>query len=202
MPSHLQDLDLRLLRVFEAIVRNKGFAGAQAELNIAASTLSNHLAALEGRVGASLCSRGRSGFKLTAQGVALYSSTLELFHAIAEFDKQSNNLVMSTAETLRCGVLDSVLTDTNYKLHEAIRNYIGNGKHLRVSLSEENPQTLQEKLLDEKLDVGVGSFPYKLTNLEFRPLYEEKHSLYCSRAHPLFCCDAGELSGAISRAVK
>ena len=60
--------DLRVLRVFDAVVRHGGFAAAQAELNINQSTISNHITALEERLGVKLCQRGRSGFRLTEKG--------------------------------------------------------------------------------------------------------------------------------------
>ncbi len=56
--------DLRLLRVFQAGVRNEGFASAQDELGISPGTISNHIAQLEGRFGIRLCERGRKGFSL------------------------------------------------------------------------------------------------------------------------------------------
>jgi DNA-binding transcriptional LysR family regulator len=61
----LDTLDLRLLRIFVTIVEAGGFAAAQGELNLALSTISSHVAALEARLGMTLCRRGRSGFHLT-----------------------------------------------------------------------------------------------------------------------------------------
>jgi len=60
----LSGTDFRLLKVFDAVVRHGGFAAAQTELNVGLSTISNHITALEQRLGFSLCQRGRGGFKL------------------------------------------------------------------------------------------------------------------------------------------
>ena len=57
----LDTIDLRLLRVFIALVDSDGFAGAQIALNLSQSTLSTHLADLEKRIGGALCVRGRLG---------------------------------------------------------------------------------------------------------------------------------------------
>jgi DNA-binding transcriptional LysR family regulator len=59
-----QTPDLKLLWIFIAIVLNGGFSGAQSELNLGQSAISECLKALELRVGASLCQRGPAGFKL------------------------------------------------------------------------------------------------------------------------------------------
>ena len=55
--------DLRLLKVFTAVVESGGYTAAQAEMNIGASTISNHMTELEQRLGAKLCQRGRVGFQ-------------------------------------------------------------------------------------------------------------------------------------------
>ena len=60
--------DLTALRVFDAVARNRGFAQAQVETGLSLSSISNHVAALEERLGVRLCDRGRSGFKLTLKG--------------------------------------------------------------------------------------------------------------------------------------
>lgn len=194
MAYRLHDPDFRLLRIFEVIVRNNGFVGAQVELNIAASTLSNHLAALEDRVGGKLCTRGRSGFKLTTRGLSLHAAILDLFAAVSLFERQSNGLQIQVSESIRCGVLDSVLTDENYHLPTAIHSFLKSNPGFNIHLSEENPQTLQEKLLNDELDIGLGSFPYKATGLLFRPTHVETHSLYCSSNHPLFALPAGKIT--------
>jgi Bacterial regulatory helix-turn-helix protein, lysR family len=51
----LDTIDLRLLRVFIALVDANGFPGAQITLNLSPSTLSMHLADLEKRIGGRLC---------------------------------------------------------------------------------------------------------------------------------------------------
>ncbi len=65
MFTHLSDLDLRLIRVFLAIVDAGGISSAQATLNVGQSTISTQLATLETRLGYRLCERGRGGFALT-----------------------------------------------------------------------------------------------------------------------------------------
>ncbi len=47
----VQDTDLKLLRIFETIVRCGGFAAAQPILNIGASSISEYMSQLETRLG-------------------------------------------------------------------------------------------------------------------------------------------------------
>ncbi len=55
----LEGTDICILRVFDTVVRNGGFAATQAELNLSQPTISNHIAAVEQRLGVRLCQRGR-----------------------------------------------------------------------------------------------------------------------------------------------
>ena len=57
--GNVTDNDLRLLRVFRAVVACGGFAAAELELNINRSTISRHIKDLETRLGVTLCRRGR-----------------------------------------------------------------------------------------------------------------------------------------------
>ena len=62
MLGRLSDLDLRLVRVFLAVVDASGVSAAQMTLNVGSSTISTQLATLETRLGFRLCDRGRGGF--------------------------------------------------------------------------------------------------------------------------------------------
>lgn len=59
----LDTFDVRLLKIFVTTVEAGGFAAAQGELNLSLSTISSHIAALEGRLNQTLCRRGRAGFR-------------------------------------------------------------------------------------------------------------------------------------------
>ena len=78
--KQLHEVDLRLLRVFDAVVRCGGLSAAQAELNVGQSTISMQIGQLEVRLGAKLCERGRGGFRLTDQGRAIHDASLRRVH--------------------------------------------------------------------------------------------------------------------------
>ena len=82
--GQLSDADLRLLRVFKAVVDCGGMASAELELNLAMSTISRHVKDLETRLGLVLCRRGRAGFALTPEGQQLYEATQRLLAAFRE----------------------------------------------------------------------------------------------------------------------
>ena len=62
----MSDGDIRLLRVFCAVVRCGGFAAAESELQLGLPSISRYIKDLETRLGVRLCRRGRVGFSLVA----------------------------------------------------------------------------------------------------------------------------------------
>ncbi|MFY8155210.1 MAG: LysR family transcriptional regulator, partial [Hyphomicrobiales bacterium] len=85
MIGRVSDIDLRLLRIFREVVEAGGFAVATAKLNVAESTISQHMTDLEKRLGVRLCERGRAGFRLTDVGQEVYEATMELLHDLDRF---------------------------------------------------------------------------------------------------------------------
>lgn len=182
----LAGTDFRALRVFDAVVRHGGFAAAQAELNISQPTISNHITALEQRLGVRLCQRGRSGFRLTEKGEIVFAATQRLLRTHDDFTAEVGALKGHMVGELKVGLVDSITTDPNSKLHTAIRIFQKRSNEVTLHLHQETPQELQKRVLDGELHLGIGSFPHKITGLDYTPLYQETHGLYCSFEHELF----------------
>lgn len=178
--------DLRLLQVFDAVVRHGGFSAAEAELNISVSTISNHMTALEQRLGIKLCQRGRVGFALTEKGRRVHDAVRRLFRAIADFEADSDALRGRLTGELRIALVDSVASDPNCRLTQAIAAFKTMAPEVSLSLVQERPQELQARVHDGTYHCGIGSFPHTISGLDRTFLYEEQHYLYVGRGHPLF----------------
>ena len=109
--AQVSDLDLRLLRVFRAVVESGGFAAAELQLNIGRSTISRHIKDLEARLGMSLCRRGRGGFALTPEGAQIYQATLRVLGSLADLRSEINNLHQRLSGTLQLALFDKTATN-------------------------------------------------------------------------------------------
>jgi len=178
--------DLRLLQVFDAVVRHGGFAAAEAELNLSPSTISNHMTALEQRLGVTLCQRGRRGFRLAEQGRAVHEAACRLESALQDFSADVGALRGQLSGELRLGVLDAVAEDPNNRLPQAIAAFRTRAEQVRLVLTQERPQDLQQMVRDGIYHCGIGVAINRVAGLDERPLYDERHGLYCGRGHPLF----------------
>lgn len=184
--SRLDNVDVRLLRVFVTVVDGGGFSGAQTKLNVGASTISNHMSALETRLGVKLCHRGRSGFRLTPDGEVIYSEALKLFGALDAFDFTAGRLKSSLRSSLALGIVANTISDPQAPLHAAIAHFTGNVREVRLVIECRPPNELLHEVAEGRLDVAIGSFPRKIIGLNYQPIYKETHFFYCGARHPLF----------------
>jgi DNA-binding transcriptional LysR family regulator len=184
--ARLDNVDLRLLRVFLVVVEAGGLSAAQTRLNVSVSTISNQISALETRLGVRLCQRGRTGFRLTPDGETVYGEMQKLFAAVDDFDLRVANLRSRLKGHISLGMVDSTLTDRSAPLHRAIDSVVGRMPGIHISLDCRPPNELLRDVMERKLDVAVGSFPKILLGLHYVQLYEERHYLYCGRGHGLF----------------
>lgn len=187
--ARLDNVDLRLLRVLMAVVEGRGFAAAQAELNVGASTISNHMSALETRLGVKVCTRGRSGFRLTPDGEMIYAEAQRLFAAIDAFQFKVGTLKSSVRASLTIGIIDNTISDINAPLHDLIGAFEKQNPNMLLSIECRPPNQLLREVFEKRLDVAIGSFPKSSDNLKYQELYKERHQLYCGRNHPLFGLD-------------
>ncbi|WP_118133058.1 LysR family transcriptional regulator [Oceanicella sp. SM1341] len=191
--------DMRLLQVFVAVVEHGGFAAAESELNLSPSTISNHMSALEERLGMRLCQRGRRGFRLTEEGRAVHAAAARLDTALADFTSEVGEVQGRIGGELKIGLVDAVAGDPRNRLHEVLARLKTQAPRLGLSLSQERPQELQARVRDGAYHCGIGAFLHQIDGLVYRPLYIEDHGLYCGRGHPFFAMEDAAITPAMLR---
>ena len=182
----LDTFDVRLLKIFVTIVEAGGFAAAQSELNLSLSTISSHIAALEGRLNLTLCRRGRAGFRLTDEGRAVYDEVKRLFTTIDQFDGRMRGLKQRLTGTLAIGLTDNTITDSSSKLNAVIANFTDRAPDVALSIVTRPPHELLRDVISGQLHVAIASFPRVTLGLEYVDLYSEVQRFYCGADHPLF----------------
>lgn len=196
---NVTDIDLRLLKVFRAVVEAGGFSNAQTLLNVSQSTISTQMSQLETRAGFVLCHRGRGGFRLTSEGHAFYRRVVELFNSLQAFQVQTSEIRGGLSGVLRIGFLDNIITDTACPLREALSQFIRKpDNQARIELEVLSPPALEQGVLDQRLDAAIGIFHHRLAGLKYEPLYLEQDALICHRSHALASItDPRELAHAL-----
>lgn len=193
MLARLSDLDLRLLRVFLAVVSSGGITQAQTLLNVSQPTISTQLATLETRLGFRLCERGRRGFRLTSKGGELARMARELIGRIEEFERHAQNIDRQLFGTLDIGLIGHTPIDQNIRLASAIARFRQRDQAVQFNMSVLSPSAMEEMLLSDRIQIAIGYFWHRVQALDYTSLFLERQMAYCGCHHPLFA-RAGQLS--------
>lgn len=194
--GRVTDVDLRLLRIFQTVVDCGGLSAAEIDLGIGRSTISTHLAELEGRLGTRLCQRGRSGFALTNRGKKLYEASLGLMKSLDVFRNEVNEDKDVMAGELNIGICDNIIWDTEARLARVFRDFSEIASEVDLTLYVLSPDEIERRLIDGRLHVGIAPVMHKVASLCYEHLFDEVNNLYCGREHPLFNIPDSEISTA------
>jgi DNA-binding transcriptional LysR family regulator len=186
MTYQISQVDLRLLRVFMAVVDSGGFIYAQEELNVSQSTLSCHMSELEERLGMRLCERGRSGFRVTNDGQMVYQAAQRLFNHIDEFNSDVRSNKGKLVGELQIACMDHIVMNQQLKLSDALGRFKDRNGNVNISLHIKSPPEVQHGVAEGVYHVGIGSPLKQSAGVEYIPLCTQRHQLFCAMTHPLF----------------
>lgn len=182
----LDNIDLRLLRIFVTVAEVGGFAAAQIELNLSQSTLSTHMAALERVLGGALCLRGRRGFRLTSFGQGVLTAARHLFADIDAFRTSVGQANGRLLGQLNIGIVDGVISSPILGLQGSLQRLLAGTAEVYIDLKLAPTQVLERWVAEGERDVVIGPFARQGPGVLYVPLYREANTLYCGSAHPLF----------------
>ncbi|MDO1583340.1 LysR family transcriptional regulator [Rhizobium oryzicola] len=185
-PLSLDNMDIRLIRIFVKVVEAGGLSAAQAELNLSLSTISEKISALEQRLGITLCKRGRSGFQLTESGRLTFEECQRLFGSLDQFSRKVAGLRSNLSGSLSVGMVDNTIADPNSPLASTFAGLVDLAPAINLSVDMRAPGELLRDVVARKLDLAIGSFPRMALGLAYIDLYDETQNFYCGAGHPLY----------------
>jgi DNA-binding transcriptional LysR family regulator len=192
--GNVTDNDLRLLRVFRAVVACGGFAAAELELNINRSTISRHIKDLETRLGVTLCRRGRGGFALTVEGEQVYDSALKMMAAMEDFKHEVDELHQQLTGSLAIAIFDKTATNPQCFINRAFAAFDELAPEVRPEIHVEPINAIERGVMEGRYHLGIIPNHRPSSSLDYYKLFEEQMYLYCAVGHPQFDAPAGALS--------
>lgn len=198
----VSDTDLRLLRVFRAVVACGGFAAAELELNINRSTISRHIKDLETRLGVTLCRRGRGGFALTAEGESVHAGAIKIMAAMDDFQQGVNDLHRRLTGPLAIAIFDKTATNPQCKIHTALARFDAEATDVHPEIHVEPINAIESGVMEGRFQVGIIPNHRPSSSLNYYKLFNEQMYLYCASEHPLFGRTGSDLSEDEVRACK
>lgn len=196
-PNALSDVDLRLLRVFHAVVQANGFSAAEQTLGMTQATISTHMRQLEDRLGLRLCERGRGGFFLTDAGRQVQSAMLDLFGGIERFQGAVADARGELSGDLTFGTVDAMMTNRHFNLEKAVASFAGRAPRVRLTIDIGAPQDLLRGVLTGRYQVALVPTDQPPAQTTAVDVFQERQNLYCGRGHPLFTAPAEDVTDAV-----
>ena len=184
--GRVSDVDIRLLRVFRAVVACGGVSAAELELNIGRSTISRHLTDLELRLGIKLCDRGPAGFALTPDGERVYEASSHLLSAIDAFQADVDDVHRRLTGHLAIAVFTKFVTNPEAKLSQAFKLFDQIAPKVSLEIHMEPTNVVESGVLSGRFYLGIIPTHRPSSSLDYHPLYTEQMYLYCGKGHPLF----------------
>ena len=197
MLTSVSNADLHLLRVFLSVVEFGGFSKAQIALNVSQSTISTQMIDLETRLGMRLCRRGRSGFALTEEGHEVFKYAKDLVLDCDEFVRKVNGIRGDLSGELRIAIADSLLGNKVFPFEVILAELRETMPAVVLHLSVMDPLEIERLVLEQKLHMGLHTFPNHVPGLRYMKMFDEVQTLYCGQGHPLFGDDLTRESGEL-----
>ena len=186
IPKPVTEYDLRLLRIYKAVVENGGFAAAENELGITRSTISVHMSNLETRMKLKLCLRGRGGFALTEEGQAVYYAAINLFDSLNDFSLLVGSLGSELSGELVILCADQLDAAKQQKLAKVIQFVHDSFPNLHLVLDGDSIDNIEKLLLKDKAHIALFPGYQQTEGLCYEPIYSEPIYLCCSKQHEFF----------------
>jgi DNA-binding transcriptional LysR family regulator len=190
----IHDVDLRLLRIFVAIVECGGLSAAESRLNIGRSSISAHLSDLEVRLGVILCKRGRGGFEITESGRVTYQASLELLQQCQAFASTVASSKNELSGRITIATIDTFVGDPRCNVGQVISALRSKSKNIQFDINVCEAHEVETSVANGRSLVGLGVSRHQLRGLNYYPLHNETNFLYCGKGHKLFDCGAKEVN--------
>jgi LysR family transcriptional regulator, benzoate and cis,cis-muconate-responsive activator of ben and cat genes len=175
-------LELRQLRYFAAVARERNFTRAAETLRIAQPPLSRQIQQLEDELGVLLIERGSRPVHLTDAGRLVYEQAVQVLGRVEEMKAMARRLREAERSHFSIGFVASTLYG---RLPEVIRRYRAARPGVELTLVELTTIEQIAALKEGRIDVGFGRIPLDDPVLERLLLRNERLCAALPSAHPL-----------------
>ena len=167
---------LTSLTAFVRVVDNGGFSAAGRKLNMSTTMVSNHVQALEERLGVRLLNRTTRKVSLTEIGQAYYERCIQILTDIEQADDVASALQSTPRGTLRIHTHTHVVP----YIAPVVADYLQTYAETKVdhSIGERDVD-----LIDEGFDLAVRMVPPPDSSLIVRSLATWRHVICCSHSY-------------------
>jgi DNA-binding transcriptional LysR family regulator len=175
-------ISLRHLRAFLCVAEHQNFTRAASHLNVAQSALTRTIQHLEEDLGLKLFVRMARHVELTSAGQEFLPTAWRL---VREFGAALDEMrALGNMKRGKVGVA-AVPSLMALLLPQAVSAYVERLPEVDLYLREDNSAAVQQRVLDEEVDLGLAGPLGDVSGLELTPLLKDRFGVVCSKDHPL-----------------
>jgi LysR family transcriptional regulator, benzoate and cis,cis-muconate-responsive activator of ben and cat genes len=175
-------MELRHLRYFVAVARERSFSRAAEVLHIAQPPLSRQIQQLEEELGVPLIKRGTRPAHLTEQGRLLYEQAVQILERMEEIRAIVRRLERSKRNVFSVGFVPSTLYG---RLPDVIRAYRAARPDTELNLVELTSLEQLSALKEGRIDIGFSRIPLEDPAIDRQLLRNEKLIVAFPLDHPI-----------------
>lgn len=173
-------MDLRQLQAFLAVVDHGGFTAAAKATHTVQSNISTHVARLERELDATLIDR--SNGRPTQEGEAVLVRVRRIQSELASLESDVSSLRGSPRGVVRLGIIG---TTARWLAPILVDELAATAPEIQLVVADGTTRSLELRLLDGELDLGIVSLPVDDPEIVTYPLFNEDHIVVGPKDHPL-----------------
>ena len=173
-------MDLRQLQAFLAVVEHGGFTAAARATHTVQSNISTHVARLERELEATLIDRSTG--RPTEEGEAVLTRVRRIQTELASLQADVSSLRGSPRGTVRLGIIG---TTARWLTPILVETLAVESPDIQLVVTDGTTRSLELRLLDGELDVGLVSLPVEDPEIRTTALFDEDHVVVGPNDHPL-----------------
>jgi len=171
--------DFAKLHTFLTVIKEKSFSKASAKLGISQPAVTQQIKFIEEYLDTKIVERKKNGIKLTKEGEDLYRIAIRLEKAISSSEKELLKIINKEFTF----ILGASFAIGNYVIPPQIQNIkdkIDNEVYLRVGLSED----IIDQLEDKKIDIALIESPVFRDGIIYREWLEDELVIFSNQPIP------------------
>ncbi len=170
------------LKVFCDVARNRSFSQAALMNQVTQSAVSQMVAQLEKRMGVQLIDRSTRPLQLTPLGRTYYEGCRSLLEQYTQLEASLKSAQARVEGSVQVAAIYSVGLGNMGQYVEA---FVAQAPDAEVHIEYLHPNQVYEKVLEGSVDLGLVSYPRRLSKLAVTAWREEPMVLACPPNHAL-----------------
>ncbi|MCG1009802.1 LysR family transcriptional regulator [Salinicoccus sp. ID82-1] len=165
-------MEIKQLKYFIETARQEHMTEAALSLNVAQSALSRQINMLEGDLGVKLFNRVGRNIKLTDAGKLFYEDAVSIIDAVERSKEKINEENILKKYTLNIHITRSDMTS---KVLQSLNQFLKQNEEVEFAIHTLDEASVEEKLLDETLDIVISANRADHHNIQSALLFEQNY---------------------------